>query len=148
VTTIAVKAGRMACDSMEVIRSKAGGVRKYLNSDKVFECPGEFIGIAGESDGGLLWWDWYVDGCDSKKLERALLEYEIDVLILHKDGSVQTSSQACTFYTVREPFYAIGSGTKCALAAMHCGKTAAEAVAISALIDLNTGGDVQVFCFE
>jgi hypothetical protein len=46
-------------------------------------------------------------------------------------------------FSVRPPC-AIGSGMDFALAAMACGKTAAEAVEIAARFDPNTGGRVDV----
>ncbi|MGH8759594.1 MAG: hypothetical protein ACREVW_08805 [Burkholderiales bacterium] len=42
-----------------------------------------------------------------------------------------------------EPFYAIGSGAHFALAAMACGKSAVQAVRISARFDPYTGGRVE-----
>lgn len=44
---------------------------------------------------------------------------------------------------VGEPFHAIGSGRDFAMAAMHCGRTAREAVEIAALYDVFTGGEVM-----
>lgn len=44
-----------------------------------------------------------------------------------------------------EKFHAIGSGRDFAIAAMHCGRTALEAVEISTLYDVFTGGAVVSF---
>lgn len=144
-TTIAVKDGVMACDSMLGISSDGGGDRAYYNCEKIYEIEGELIGGAGDSVGVLIWYDWYMGGCKHKKLAKKMWECDFDILILHKSGLIQASDASGTFEDVREPFYAIGSGTKCALAAMHCGKTAPEAVGISKLIDPHTGGPVQEF---
>lgn len=46
---------------------------------------------------------------------------------------------------VRDDMAAIGSGFKYALGAMQAGKTAAEAVAIAARFDPNTGGGIDVY---
>lgn len=43
---------------------------------------------------------------------------------------------------VEDKFQAVGSGADYALCAMYLGKTAAEAVAIAAIFDAYTGGDV------
>lgn len=144
-TTIAVKTGVMACDSMLVISSEAGGDRAYYNTRKVYPIEGEFIGVAGDSAGADLWIDWYMDGCSGKSLFKAMQEYDFDIVILHKSGLVQASDQSGVITTLDEPFYAIGSGTKCALAAMHMGATAVEAVEIAAKIDPHTGGKIKSY---
>jgi ATP-dependent protease HslVU (ClpYQ) peptidase subunit len=46
-------------------------------------------------------------------------------------------------WLILSPQTAIGTGRDYALAAMHCGSTAAEAVAIAALFDPGTGGGVD-----
>lgn len=144
-TTIAVRDGVMACDSMVGISSDGGGDRAYYNCEKVYPIEGELIGGAGDSVGILLWYEWYMGGCKKKKLAKKMFEYEFDIVILHKNGTIEASDGSGMFEEVHEPFYAIGSGTKCALAVMHCGKSAIEAVAISTLIDPHTGGRVQHF---
>ncbi len=45
---------------------------------------------------------------------------------------------------IKEPFYAIGTGSAYALAAMHLGKSPREAVEIAALFDPATRGPIDV----
>jgi hypothetical protein len=45
---------------------------------------------------------------------------------------------------IKEPFYAIGTGSAYALAAMHLGKSPKEAVEIAALFDPATRGPIDV----
>ncbi len=144
-TTIAVRDGIMACDSMVGVSSEGGGDRAYYHSEKIYPIEGELIGGSGETAGILMWFEWYMDGCRDKKLRKRMWETDFDIVILHEDGTIQASDASGNFEPVNEPFYAIGSGTKCALAAMHCGETAEGAVEVSKLIDPHTGGDVQVF---
>ena len=148
VTTIAVRDNVMACDSEVGISTDGGGARSYYNSIKIYKIEGEFIGGSGESAGVLLWYDWYMNGCKGKRLSKRMWEFDFDIIILHSDGRIQASDASGTFEDINEDFYAIGSGTKCALAAMHCGRSAEEAVEISKLIDSHTGGKVQVFSHE
>jgi len=49
---------------------------------------------------------------------------------------------------IEDPTYAIGSGRDYALAAMHCGKTAAEAVEIAALFETGCGNGVDTLELE
>jgi hypothetical protein len=46
---------------------------------------------------------------------------------------------------IHERFHAIGSGRDFAMAAMHCGRSAREAVEIASLYDVFTGGEVMAF---
>ncbi len=144
-TTIAVRNGMMACDSMEVVESEAGGSRAFYYCRKIYKIDGELIGMSGDSDGGLLWFDWYMDGCRDKDFRTQMQEYDFDVLILHKGGRIETSGTSGAITEQHDPFYAIGSGSKCALAAMHMGAAADRAVGIASLVDTYTGGETQVF---
>lgn len=48
-------------------------------------------------------------------------------------------------FIVEDRVFATGSGRDYALAAMHCGKSAKEAVEIAAFFDINTGKGIDVF---
>lgn len=48
------------------------------------------------------------------------------------------------FVSIGRNFHAIGSGRDYALAAMYCGKSAAEAVQVAMNFDNNTGGTVMI----
>ena len=156
-TTITVRDGIMACDSQEGVGSEAGGDRAYYQSNKVYQIYSEvdvnellyLIGCAGDSDGAPLFVEWFTqyhqtEFCEKQILKR-MFEFDTDALILYPDGTIETGSTYGIVHECNEPFYAIGSGTKCALAAMHCGKSAAEAVEIAKLIDPHTGGKVRVY---
>lgn len=154
-TTIVVRDGIMACDSQEGIGSEGGGDRAYYACSKIYPVYDEneklthLIGCSGDSDGAPLFIDWYcdfyqTDFCDKQILKR-MYEFDTDALILHADGTIETGSSYGIVHECNEKFYAIGSGTKCALAAMHMGATAEEAVEIAKKIDPYTGGAVQTF---
>jgi len=157
-TTIAVKDGVMACDSQEGVSSDGGGDRAYFQCNKIYPIYGTddelecFVGISGDSDGGPLWIEWFCEYYDTNYSDEQILKrmfnFDCDVLILYSDGTIETSDTFGVVHECNEKFYAIGSGTKCALAAMHLGKSAVEAVEISKKIDPHTGGKVQEFSFE
>ena len=50
-------------------------------------------------------------------------------------GAAFTSNHLCRLVKVLTPFTALGSGRHAALAAMHCGKGAREAVAVACKVD-------------
>jgi len=155
VTTIVVRDGVMACDSMEGIHSEGGGDRFYLNSQKVYTVHDEqdevlcYIGCSGDSDGCPLFVDWYAEFYDTeycdKQILKRMFEFDTEALILHSDGQIETGSTYGVVHPCHEPFYAIGSGSKAALAAMHMGADAIKAVDIACKVDPHTGGEIQVF---
>ena len=156
-TTIAVKDGIMACDSQEGIGSSGGGDRAYYACSKIYPIYSDdkneellyLIGCAGDSDGAPLFIEWFTEYYETefsdKQILKRMYEFDTDALILHADGTIETGSSYGIVHECNEKFYAIGSGTKCALAAMHMGASAEKSVEIAKKIDPHTGGKVQVF---
>ena len=69
-------------------------------------------------------------------------ENELHALIIYPNGRVRELDSA-GWTEVKAKYHAIGSGSRDALVAMECGKTAAEAVRVAMRFDTNTGGKVQ-----
>lgn len=138
-TTIAVRAGLMAADSM-----MGGGIRATYK--KITRWKGFIIGGAGNLADVQAMMRWFTDGGDVTKpptwVNHAGEKPDAELLVLLPDGS---------FYTVddhmarQDPtgFWAIGSGAKAALAAMHMGADARDAVQIAMLVDPHTGGAIE-----
>lgn len=63
-------------------------------------------------------------------------------------GGVAYKHMSGFFVPVRESFCATGSGRDFALAAMHLGKSAKEAVMIASLFDVYTNGKVDSITYE
>lgn len=137
-TTIAYREGVVAADSRETWEGEAAGTtvarcaklfRKKVGRRDVV------LATAGATYSGMLFVDWYGSG---KEPPSALLdldsEEDFDVLILDR-GKVSLTNHLCRPIEVLDSFTAIGSGRKAALAAMHCGRSAREAVRIACLID-------------
>ncbi len=136
-TIIAVRDGIMACDSRMTHDSEAGGSRffrchkmyrkKDINGNEVI------IGLAGETSPALIFLDWYGT---KKKPPAKLIDGDADfwAVVMTKDGLMFYDAW-CRGEKVDEPFFAIGSGAKAALGAMHMGASAAEAAEITCRID-------------
>lgn len=141
-TTIAWRDGVLAADS-QVTHSgdESSGSRKHkckkLFRKKAFGYE-VIIATAGEGSPGMIFVDWY--GKRSKP-PAVLNDTDFTCLVLDADGLWEFDSY-CRGEKIEEPFYAIGSGAKVALGAMHRGATAREAVEISKLVDPYTGGEV------
>lgn len=146
-TTIAYRDGILAADSWATFNTEAGGSRRHLctklyrkritEGKKTFDVV---LGTAGESTPALLFVDWYGSG---KPIPEMLIHHggDFSVLILTPKGLFE-ADMMCRPDLILEPFYAVGSGAKAALAAMHCGKSAIEAVRIAAKLDPYTGGRI------
>jgi hypothetical protein len=145
-TTIAYRDGILAADSRLTV-DHGSGARKHtckkLFRKRVTEGKKSFdviIATAGESSPGMVFVDWYGSG---KPVPELFLHLGGDFLclVLRPDGLYEYDVY-CRGEQIEEEFYAVGSGSMAALAAMHCGKSAVEAVRIAARIDSYTGGRV------
>ena len=146
-TTIAYRDGILAADS-RVTYGEHQTARihtcKKLFRKRVTQGKKSFdviIATAGESSPGLVFVDWYGSG---KPVPDLFLHLGGDFLclVLTPSGLFEYDVY-CRGEEVSDDFYAIGSGAGPALGAMHCGKSAVEAVRIAARIDPYTGGRIN-----
>lgn len=146
-TTIAYRDGIIAADS-RVTYGEDGSARvhtcKKLFRKTITQGKKQFdviIATAGEASPGLVFVDWYGSG---KPVPDIFLHLGGDFLclVLTPQGLFEFDVY-CRGEEVSDDFYAIGSGAKAALGAMHCGKSAVEAVRIAARIDPYTGGRIN-----
>lgn len=145
-TTIAYRGGVLAADSRLTVDNGSGS-RKHtcrkLFRKRVTEGKKSFdvvIATAGESSPGMVFVDWYGTG---KPVPDLFLHLGGDFLclVLTPSGLFEYDVY-CRGELIEEDFYAVGSGAQAALAAMHCGKSAIEAVRVAARIDSYTGGRI------
>lgn len=142
-TTIAYRDGIMAADT----QGNRGGIRSVTR--KLHRIDNRIVGFSGNYQDGLTFVAWVRDGM---KMD-ALPEFrgygrtddapDINALVLSPDGLVQWTEHFQPM-PITEPFFAIGSGFVSAMTAMHMGASAAKAVEIAMLIDVETGGEIQV----
>ena len=148
-TTIAFRNGTLAGDSAVTYESEAGGTRKHRCITKLFRkklVTGEevIIAVQGECSPAMLFVKWF-DGDSSKEPPEALTHNVPDFtcLVLRADGTLWEYDAYCVGEQVAEEFYAIGSGAKAALGAMHMGASAKKAVAVAAAVDPYTAGPIH-----
>ena len=138
-TCVAYRDGVLACDSQVTVDSEAGGARKF-KCDKIYrktahnEDGSEYevlIGTAGDTYTSMLFVDWYGSGQPSpEELTKGDTERDFECLIVEADG-IYTADMYCRPVKVKEKFYAVGSGAKAALGAMHMGADAVESVKVA-----------------
>lgn len=134
-TVIAYKAGVMAADSRETWGDSSVNTCLKLFEKRIGKRT-HVIGTAGGSYSGMVFVDWYGSGKEPPEALTEHLDLEEDFECLVWDGKqLLTVNHLCRLVPVIEPFAAVGSGRKAALAAMHMGATAARACEIACKID-------------
>lgn len=143
-TTIAYRNGVLAADSRTTLETEGGGARMFLceklfpkilpSGDKVI------IATAGESSPGMVFVDWFGSGKEAPD-NFIIGEADFTCLVLQKDGLWEYDAW-CRGIKILDEFYAIGSGAKAALGALHMGASAVKAVEMACRIDHYSGPPV------
>lgn len=132
-TTIAFDGTTLAADTM----ANSGGMRRSVS--KIFKLDdGRLFGAAGEYQNVLMALEWL-----NKGGERPALTDDFTGLLVDLQGQCFRYEHKLYPSLIAERFTACGSGRDFAIAAMHLGKSATEAVAIAGIFDVNTGRTVQ-----
>lgn len=129
---------------------------KRLSSDnlaltvtKIRRVGNRLVGVAGDFIAGLQ----LIESLEkTAKRGRAVPpaddEYEVQMLVIERNKPPMLFLTEGTPVVLEEPFVAIGSGRDLALAAMHCGKSAVEAVEIACLYNSGCGNGIDVLTWE
>lgn len=141
-TTIAIdKDGLVAWDDRitEGNRYKTSGDPKAIKTDR-----GAIFAAAGDHIDLYAYAEWWENGASegTYPFDRGI-EYRMLILTPHCNGYVYetNNTQRANAMRVNLP-HAIGSGIDFALAAMYCGRDAAEAVHVAAQFDVCTSANV------
>jgi hypothetical protein len=139
-TTIACNREEMACDS----RSSYDGGEFFTCDDKIERIGDSLVGCAGKFSSIFKFLAWF----RNQSAERPEMDDEdFTAVVLNRkgiwiyDGTTYPSRVAQTSF-------AIGSGSQGAFAAMLCGKSPSEAVAIAIKCDKHSGGPVRQFSLQ
>lgn len=107
-----------------------------VNVSKLRTGPNTAFGAAGQWEQVLKFYAALEQNSD------LATECEVDVLEIRPDALYLYNS-SLTCYPIKERFWAIGTGSGYAIAAMYLGKDPIEAIRIAALFDPNTGGEIE-----
>jgi hypothetical protein len=154
-TTIAWDGRSIAADSQITYEGDASGTRKHKCATKLFrktvvvdgDAEEVIMAVQGEASAANLFVKWF-DGTDKEPPE--IFAYnppDFTCLVWFKHGLYEYDAY-CVGEQVTEPFYAIGSGSKAALGAMHMGANALKAVQVAAEVDPYTMGPFHVETLE
>lgn len=140
-TTIAYSAGIIAADSQITADDT-----KYLSADKITIVSRNIVlGCAGDVNDILLlerWFrevdtNWYEAINTKPKIRKAL-----DAILL-SEGRPYTIYRDGYPEPLGHPFIAVGSGWKFAMAGMHLGLSAPDAVKLASVFDVNTNDRIK-----
>ena len=110
--------------------------------------PEYLLAYAGSAEIGVALVDWYESGAEVCEFPVTLADTDNDenraeLLIVHQNGTIETYSRSPYPVRIKDSQYATGSGRDFAMAAMHLGKNAIEAVEIACLFDIYCGDGVD-----
>lgn len=138
-SVIVYRNGVLAADTRMTVETEAGGSVLH-KCDKLYALDKSqlgrvIVGLAGGSFDGLAFLDW-LRGSDEKPPER-LIDGDADfsALVLTENNKLYEFDKWCRKDAIKAKFYAIGSGAKAALGALHMGASAYMAVKVACKID-------------
>lgn len=143
-TTIAWDGRTLAGDK----QATCGGL--IHTTTKIFKHQTGLYGITGHFAHGLAVYKWVIEtNSDPKSYPANLSNDEYGYLLhINKKGEIICYEGHPTPVKMEDRFYAIGSGREYATAAMHCGKTAIEAVQIASIYNTGSGQGIDSFTLE
>lgn len=149
-TTIVVTPTMMVADTMVSFEER--GI--FYPTQKIFRINGELVGARGHSGNCLRMLEWAKSGwtmSSRPKFEKVEEDdndseglYDTDVLIVNKQGIFYFCPEYPQPEEILFPFFAVGSGGKCAMGAMKAGADPIKAVQIAAEVDLWTGPPIHI----
>lgn len=106
---------------------------------KIFRVKNMIVGYSGEMALGTQFIKWLSGKGDKPKFTD---DDSFSAIVIKKGKCYQYDKTLIPLYS--EPYAAIGSGAKFAIAAMDCGKCAKDAIKIAKRRDSATGGNIKV----
>lgn len=137
----------IAWDGATLAADKRGsGGTSILTTTKIFRINDCLVGYTGQLVFGEQILAWFKAGeniADFPPSQRDKDDWAL-LLVVRPDGKLQIYERTPYPATYEDKLFAVGSGADYALAAMHCGKTAAEAVALTNLLNSSCGNGVDI----
>ena len=117
---------------------------------KIFRIKGSLIGFAGSVAFGEQMLAWIEGGENPSDFPAGQRDKDdwAELLIIRPDKKIQAYSRTAYPITYEDTQFAIGSGGDLALAAMYCGKNAAEAVLVASALSAHCGNGVDTLEYD
>lgn len=136
-TTIAYRAGVLAGDSQatdDQLWQTSKIARVDTSAGKLL------VGWSGDVHAALVFIEWLKN---EKNRKPDISNEDFGAIVVAETGRVTIWSPSLVGWSPEGEFFAIGSGAKAAMGAMHCGAGAIRAVNIACKIDPYTRGPVR-----
>jgi 20S proteasome alpha/beta subunit len=120
---------------------------KGSTTTKIFRFADGICGIAGHMEVGMHLKEWLQDGGipdDFPELDTK----ETEFLVIYNSGRVAYYESTAVPLWMEERFHAIGSGKYYALASMHLGKSAKQAVEVACALDAYCGNGIDTLTIK
>lgn len=106
------------------------------------------VGVSGSADIAGEMFEWIQNGRKPDQFpEIQRNNDEVTVLVIER-GQILCYERSPFPILLEDHYFAIGSGRNYALAAMHCGKNAVEAVEVACHFDPDCGNGVDILAFD
>lgn len=135
-TTIAYDGKTLAGDRQSTFAGTPARTRK------VFRTKEYLFGCAGDTGDCQAYVRWALGKEKQPPLSNVL------ILVIDRRMRIWCATEKMNWYQIGATFWAIGSGANYALAAMHAGKSAEEAIRIASNLDTATGLGVDAVRFK
>lgn len=114
------------------------------SATKIFRFDGGLFGAAGSASKIAHMFEWLKYGADPLTIPSSQMSDDYQsIMVVRNSGEVWLYAQSPFPYRMEDKFHAIGSGRDFAIAAMHLGKTAREAVEVASIYCLSCGNGID-----
>jgi hypothetical protein len=104
---------------------------------------GSIAAFCGDGDGATALLAWLEAARNPSEYPQAQKDNDTSALVISGDGSVWSYGKTPYPQRIECSMYAMGHGRDFAIAAMHCGKTAREAVELTCRLDVFCGNGID-----
>ncbi len=143
-TTIAIKRNTLAADTQLTL---GDDIKIYCQKIHILGA-GEVVAIAGNVDAEFHFKRWLIAGMKPDEWAAyfsELKEPKYEAIYIDRFKSRWYFQDGSDCQPIEHRFYAIGSGSKLAMAAMHMGLSAVDAVLLAGDLDVNTNKIVDKY---
>lgn len=139
----------LAADRRALLGSLYRTTQKIFRVDTATRGPA-LCGYAGDSDKGEELLAWFDAGYIPDKFPPSQRSAEnwTSLMVVWQDGTIWRFERGPHPVKFPPQQFAMGSGRDFALAAMHCGRTAIDAVEVAIALDSGCGNGVDALTFE
>ena len=111
---------------------------------KIFKHKADMIGICGTLSRALECVEWIKAGAHSKDIPEFQKGEDYESIMVIRDRKIFIYERGPLPFLIENEFYAIGSGSPYALAAMWCGRNAEAAVECASALNTGCGMGIDI----